>query len=144
MLKTNEAKGALNKMLRDAGFNIKKPDLTLIISIFKEFSKVDIDCSSDAFLFQCGVYNFTGEELFYWDIVRQFEIEVDNEYDHMEQLHFEVKFIPTQDLRKFNITKWSFELESDEYFSMVESLEEFTVPFKEYIPKSIAIYQEEV
>ena len=50
-----------------------------------------------ALLFQCGVYDFTGEELFYFDFVRQFTIEEDG---YMEQLHCEFVFEPIEELRK--------------------------------------------
>lgn len=40
---------------------------------FKAFGKEKVDGEEEAaLLFQCGVYNFTGEKRFYYDFVTQF------------------------------------------------------------------------
>ena len=45
-------------------------------AIFKEFGRKTVDGEEElALLFECGTYNFTGENLFYLDFVRQFATE---------------------------------------------------------------------
>ncbi|WP_237446498.1 hypothetical protein [Shimazuella alba] len=61
-------------------------------------------------MFQCGVYDFTGEELLYYDFVRQFTNEED---DPMEQLHCEFVFKPTNELKKLKTTEWYFDTDGD-------------------------------
>ena len=82
-----------------------------------------------ALLFQCGVYDFTGEELFYCDVVRQFAIE---EEGHLEQLHCEFVLELTKELRKLETSLMYFDYEGDVevFYSEVESLEEFKIPIK--------------
>ncbi len=75
-MKIQEAKRKLINLLEKAGINYKKPNPQVILDVYKEFATTKIDCSRDAFLFQCGVFKFTEKELFYWDFVRQFEIEI--------------------------------------------------------------------
>ncbi|WP_342541976.1 hypothetical protein MHH33_13060 [Paenisporosarcina sp. FSL H8-0542] len=60
---------------------------------FKSFGRQPVEGEEEiALLFQCGVYDFTGEKLFYFDFVRQFSVYEDNEYSGMEQLHCEFVF----------------------------------------------------
>lgn len=97
------------------------------------------------FHFQCGVYDFTGEELFYFDFVRQFTIYDDEEYSPMEQLHYEFVFEPTDDLRELETSQWYFENDGDveDFFIEIENMEEFKVPMKRK-PIRLSVYQEEV
>ena len=45
-------------------------------------------------------YDFTGEELFHFNFVRQFTVYEEDEYSHMEQLHCGFLFKPTDELRR--------------------------------------------
>lgn len=143
MIKTIQAKEVLENMLLKANFDKGLPNLDIIVDVYKGFSEIKVDCASDDFLFQCGVFDFTGERLFYWDIVRQFMIEKKNCYSHMEQLHFEVKFEPNTELENLMAIEWSTG-GLKEYFDRIAGSTEFALPFREYVPTSIEIYQEQV
>ena len=143
MIKPMEAKKTLEELLIKSDFEKQIPNRDIILGVFKEFSKIEVDCSHDNFLFQCGVFNFTGEDLFYWDIVRQFMIDKDHDYDHIEQLHFEIKFEPYKELEDFMIIEWSSD-DKDKYFDKIGNLTEFRLPLEKYKPKSVNIYQEQV
>jgi len=54
----------------------------------------------DMILFEIGTYSFTGEELFYFSLVKQVPAE-DDEY---RQLHIDVLYKPNVENRKFNTT----------------------------------------
>ncbi len=121
-------------------------DIEKVWEVFKSFGREPVEGEDEvALLFQCGVYDFTGEELFYFDFVRQFSIYNDDEYSHMEQLHCEFIFKPTNELRKLQITEWYFDYEGDieDFFSKIENLRKFKLPMKEK-PIRFSVYQEKV
>jgi hypothetical protein len=94
--------------------------------VFKAFTRLPVQCADDGVLFQCGVYDFTGQELFCFDFVRQFSIETDGEYDHMEQLHCEFTCEPHSGLRSLQATVWAYDFTTlGDYFRHVEQLQEF-------------------
>lgn len=145
MIKVRKAKKHLSEMLADAGVNMKQPSVLSVWDVFKSFSEVEVDCAGDALLFQAGVFNFTGEDLFYLDFVRQFVIESNGEYDHMEQLHCEFLFKPEEKLRELKINLWSYDCASfADFFGKVEQLREFQVPVAEHVPLKLNVEQEEV
>lgn len=78
-MKTTEAEPTLQRMMNAAGFDFTVPDPSLAWQVFKKFVENPVECADDGVLFQCGVYEFTGELLFYFDFCRQFAIEVDGE-----------------------------------------------------------------
>ncbi|WP_078548907.1 hypothetical protein [Litchfieldia alkalitelluris] len=107
-------------------------DLKYVWNTFKAFSKEKVEGEEDKeILFQCGVYDFTGEELFYFDFVRQFTAYEDNDYSHMEQLHCEFLFKAIDELKKLEVSEWSMDYDNiDEFFIHVESLQEFKLPLR--------------
>ncbi|MHB1484116.1 MAG: hypothetical protein ACYCYI_05585 [Saccharofermentanales bacterium] len=135
----------LNSMLNKAGFKTEKPDIYLLWKVFKQFSNVKFNVADDALLFQCGTYNFTGKDIFYWELIRQFSFEKNGEYDHMEQLHIEFLFDPAEDLAAFQDTVWTYDFESlKEFYENVEEHDSFNYPWKKYEPRGIKIFQEHV
>jgi len=130
-MQTSEAEKRLKAMLADAGFDMKRPNPQLAWDVFKSFMQEPVDCADDGVLFECGIYDFTGKELFTWGLVRQFSIDVDGEYDHMEQLHCTFRCAPTKELRKLEISLWAYDFGTmHEYFSKVEGLNEFQSPLQ--------------
>lgn len=119
-------------------------DIKKVWDTFKDFCEKSVEGEEDReVLFQCGVYDFTGEELFHFDFVRQFTVYEDDEYSHMEQLHCEFLFKPTVELRKLEVSEWSMDYdEIDDFFNHIESLQEFKIPFN-LKPIKSEIYQEE-
>lgn len=145
MLFEPKAVRELNTLLNRAGFKDDDPDINILWEVFKKFSEVKFNAADDALLFECGTYNFTGEDLFHWGLVRQFSFERRGEYDHMEQLHIEITFDPEEDLLAFQDTVWTYDFKSlDEFFEAVEKLESFNYPWKKYKPRGVRIFQERV
>lgn len=120
-------------------------DIKKVWETFKNFCKEPVEGEEDKeILFQCGVYDFTGEELFHFDFVRQFTVYEEDEYSHMEQLHCEFLFKPTVELRKLEVAEWSMDYDDiDDFLNHIENLQEFKIPFNLKAIKS-EIYQEEV
>lgn len=66
---------------------------------------------------------FTGEELFHFGFVRQFTVYEENEYSHMEQLHCEFLFKPTDELRSLEVSEWSMDYDDiDDFLNHIENL----------------------
>ncbi|MBZ5752952.1 MULTISPECIES: hypothetical protein [Metabacillus] len=118
-------------------------DVINIWGKFKSFAKEDVNDEEErAILFQCGIYNFTGEKLFYYDFVRQF---TDEEDGHIQQLHCEFVFEPIKELKKLEASEWYFDTdgEIDDFFNEIETLDEFKIPLN-HKPLGLNLYQEEV
>lgn len=118
-------------------------DITKVWEVYKSFAKEHVEGEEETvLLFQCGVYDFTGEKLFHFDFVRQF---TNGESGYMEQLHCEFVFEPTIALIKLEASEWYFDTdgELDDFFYEIENFEEFKSPLK-YTPLRLNIYQEKV
>lgn len=145
MIKAYEAEEVLNEMLSESDFDINNPSPKLAWEIFKKFANLKVDCADDALLFQCGVYDFTGEDLFHFEFVRQFSFEIDGEYDHMEQLRLTIYFKPNAELKELETNIWSYDFNSiDEYFNHVEKMNHFKILIEKFVPLQAEIEQEEV
>jgi len=79
-----------------------------IINTFEEMCKTPIE--EDLLLNEYGVYDFTGEDLFYYDLVRQYP---DGEGEYF-QLRVSIMFSPDEENRSLEDTLWSDD--SDENF----------------------------
>jgi hypothetical protein len=143
MISAEQACDQLKELLSKLRMDMHAPQVDEIVKLYHEFSKIEIECARDDFFFQCGVFDFTGERLFYWDIVRQFMINEYNDYSHMEQLHYELRFDPNIVLEEFQVIEWRIAY-IDTYFERLGELDEFRIPLEKYVPRSIHIYQEKV
>ena len=112
---------------------------------FKAFCKETVEGEEDKeILFQCGVYDFTGEDLFHFDFVRQFTVYEEDEYSHMVQLHCEFLFKPTDELSKLEVAEWSMDYDDiDDFLNHIENLQEFKITLN-LKPIKSEIYQEGV
>ncbi len=79
-----------------------------IINVFEEMCKTPIE--DDLLLNEYGVYDFNGEDLFYYDLVRQYPDGEDEYY----QLRVSIVFSPDEENRCLEDTLWSDD--SDENF----------------------------
>ena len=140
MISVMKAESYIKDMIGDNANDIKK-----VWETFKNFCKEPVEGEEDKeILFQCGVYDFTGEELFHFDFLRQFTVYEGDEYSHMEHLHCEFLFKPTVELRKLEVSEWSMDYDDiDEFFIHIENLQEFKIPLN-LKPIKSEIYQEEV
>jgi hypothetical protein len=126
-MKVAEAQARLEELLSKEGFSLDSPDLRIAWAGFKAFVLEPVDCAHDGVLFECGVYSWTGQELFYFGFVRQFTVDVDGDYDHMEQLHCQLSRLPTDELRLLETNLWleTFGKDYKSYFAAVEALPQF-------------------
>ncbi|WP_026567131.1 hypothetical protein [Bacillus sp. UNC41MFS5] len=140
MITVMNAESYLKNKIGEDTIDIKK-----VWETFKAFCKEPVEGEEDKeILFQCGVYDFTDEELFHLDFVRQFSVYEEDGYSRMEQLHCEFLFIPADELRKLEIEVWSMDYEDEEDFlNHIENLQEFKIPLN-LKPIKAEIYQEEV
>jgi hypothetical protein len=124
-----EVEARLKTLLRDGGFDFRNPDPELAWSIFKSFVQEPVECADDGILFQCGVYEWTGEPQFEFDFTRQFSTDdEDGEYEGMEQLHCKFSCDPDEELQELNTNLWAYDFATlDEYFEAVQALKEFQV-----------------
>lgn len=144
-MKTEKAEEFFKELLKKHGFDKKKPDLLTGWTVFKKMSAQPFDCAGDSLLFETGVYDFTGEALYYISLVRQFTIDVDGEYDYLEQLHLEFTYQPEECLKdqKTIIQTYDFDDDFQMFFEAVEKAEAFLLP-QEMIPAGVEIYMDEV
>ena len=102
MITVMNAESYLKNKIGEGANDIKK-----VWETFKAFCTEPVEGEEDKeILFQCGVYDFTGEELFHLDFVRQFTIYEEDEYSRMEQLHCEFLFKQIDELRKLETGEW--------------------------------------
>ncbi|HZH58185.1 MAG TPA: hypothetical protein VEY70_01105 [Metabacillus sp.] len=125
MITVKDAESYLKNKLGEDTNDIKK-----VWDTFKDFCKETVEGEEDKeILFQCGVYDFTGDKLFHFDFVRQFTIYEEDEYSHMEQLHCEFLFKPTDELSKLEIEEWSMDYDDiNDFLNHIENLREFQIP----------------
>lgn len=89
----------------------------------------------DMILFETGTYTFTGEELFYFSLVKQVPAE-DDEYC---QLHIDVLYKPKAENKKFHSAVWDDGLEED-IFDYIRNSEAFNYAKKDnYIKTDIYV-----
>ncbi|MBP1920891.1 hypothetical protein [Youngiibacter multivorans] len=145
MMDAHMALDVLNEMLNESGFDFDNPNPKLAWDVFKEFSNIKVDVSDDALLFQCGEYDHTGETLFHFELVRQFSFEVDEEYDHMEQLRLTIYYKPNEELKGLDKTVWTYDYNSkDEFFNELEKIDSIRIPLEKYVPFAAETDQEEI
>ena len=121
--KTESAEAFLRGMLKERGFLPKEPDVLVAWETFKAMCDVSFDCSEDELLFEAGIYDYSGKEMFCLSIVRQFTIiEEEGEYDYIEQLHMDFLYEPEEMLRDLSETIWTYDFDDDfgKFFDAVE------------------------
>ena len=140
MITVKNAESYLKNKIGEGTDDIKK-----VWETFKSFCKEDVEGEDDKeILFECGITDFSGEELFFYNFVRQFSIYSNDGYSHMEQLHCNYLFKLTNELSKLETGEWSMDFNNlDEFFNHVENLQEFKIPLN-LKPIKSEIYQEEV
>jgi len=145
-MKVREALPTLKQMMAEVGLDSTQLEPQQAWEVFKRFAARPVECASDGLLFQCGVYDFTGKPMFHFDFVRQFTIEKRGDCDHIEQLHIEFLFEPTQQVRDMRFNKWSFDFQSlDEFFRFIEAHQEFRATIESAVrPAHVKLYQERI
>lgn len=110
---------------------------------FKYFGREVFDEKGVGLLFQVGVFSFSGEPLFYFDLVAQFEVVDDEgEHDHYEQTHCELTCPVSEVLHSIQRNLWSFDFATAEaFFQAVEALPEFHVSLSGFPYKVRAFHE---
>lgn len=88
--------------------------LAEMVEAFREMCEISVG-DPDDLLFETGTYDFTGEKLFYFSLVRQFQFLSDEEY---VQLRLDVTYLPCPKTRFLLGRKWSSRINGD-FFHMV-------------------------
>lgn len=143
-MNTNDSERLLKEKLLAKGFNKDNMDLELAVSIFKEFFNTKFKCEDDAILWETGTFSFTGEKLFSCSLVRQFDFEIDDEYDHMEQLHLIIYYEPNEELNNLGKTIWTYDYDEDidKFFEAVKNDKSYLIPLTKYKPINFEVYFE--
>ena len=75
---------------------------------------------NDMLLFQTGIYDYTDEPLFYFDLVRQYP----NEDEEFYQIHVELSYKPSSENQKCNESIWNEEIDGD-FFEYIRNSESY-------------------
>jgi hypothetical protein len=143
----------LHDLLRARGIDPTRPaSVGETWEVFKEFAAIPFATEgpdSDGVLFQTGTFDFYGQDEFYLDFLRQFEL-VDRrgEHDHYEQLHCEFRFPVTDTTRSFGrFHQWWFPDDDAQgwadFAALVEHRPEF-IALRSIAPQAAKIEQEVV
>ena len=95
-----------------------KMTLEDMISTFEMMCQIPVE--NDMILFETGTFDFTGEPLFYFSLVRQFP----NEDDEYYQIHMDVLYKPTSQNKVFQSAVWNEDLDED-IFEYIRNSEAF-------------------
>lgn len=125
---TDQAQGILECILREIGCGGKSMNLRQALEAFRKFSETAFDCADDLLLWETGPFNSGDGTRFLCSLARQFSIEADGEYDHMEQLHLELFFDPAHLSSTPAVTLWSSDC-GDSFPAFFEAVEK-TDPFR--------------
>ena len=106
-----------------------------IINVFEEMCKTPVE--EDLLLYEYGVYDFTGEDLFYYDLVRQYPDGEDEYY----QLRVSIVFSPDEQNCNLQDTLWSDET-NEKFFDYIRKSDGYRYA-KSHKFKSIDIRREQ-
>lgn len=144
MISHVEALVQLEAALASAGFDRANPDPRAAWKAFQRFAATPVRVADDAFLFQCGVYDFTGRSQFHWGFTRQFTHEEDGDYEGMEHVELNLLYDTAPELMEFETTLWSYDFATlEEWVKAVEQLPEFRMALDRN-PVGCEVRQEEV
>lgn len=109
-------------------------DMTLdeMLDAFAEVCQIPVKAEEDddTLLFETGVYDFTGENLFYFSVTRQFPDESGEYY----QLHLDVMYRVTPENKKLSACSWSDEVDGD-FFDYIRSTTDYKTSKEQSILK---------
>lgn len=91
------------------------------IDAFEEMAHIPLETESDDLLFEAGHYDFTGEEMFWLSLTRQFDTPDPDDSEYL-QLQLRILFKPEDVPMKYSITEWS-NGDQAAFFSMIRHSE---------------------
>ena len=90
----------------------------------------------DSLLFETGTFDFTGEKLFYFSLVKQFSSDDDEYY----QIHIDILYEPDSENKKFSDSFW--DETGDEIINYIKDSKEYKYA-QNHKCKNIDIYMDE-
>lgn len=108
-----------------------------MIDAFSQMCQTSVG-EPDDLLFETGTYGFTGENLFYFSLVRQFKFMSGDEY---VQLHLDVLYTPGLSTVSLFDTTWDSQVDGD-FFDMVKASRAYAV-VKDMIPVQVNVWIDE-
>lgn len=88
----------------------KKQDSMTVEQILDAFEARNRELAEgESILFEAGIYNFTGEDFFYFSLVKQYP----NEDDEYVQEHTDILFKPDAENRDLKECVWNFNIEEN-------------------------------
>ncbi len=88
----------------------KKQDSMTVEQILDAFEARNRELAEgESILFEAGIYNFTGEDFFYFSLVKQYP----NEDDEYVQEHTDILFKPDAENRDLKECVWNFDIEEN-------------------------------
>ncbi|MEM5768998.1 MAG: hypothetical protein AAGU32_12030, partial [Bacillota bacterium] len=101
------------------------------VSCFESMCSIKIESKEDDLLYETGTFNFTGKNMFYFSLVRQFRGE-DQEDEYM-QLHLDILYDPTKETKRFSNVEWS-DGDFSNFFKLVKSSKAYIYLVENKIP----------
>lgn len=95
----------------------KDTSLESIVATFEQMCSISV--KGDMILFETGTFDFSGEENFYFSMVRQFP----NDEEEFYQLHVDVLYEPTEKNKDYQQTTWNEEIDENIFGYIKNSLE---------------------
>lgn len=117
-----------------------KNTLEELIAAFESMCKVPIEGTEkeqEMILFETGTFDFTGEPLFYFSLVRQYP----NEEEEFCQIHMDIHYKPDEANQRFSASVWDADIEED-IFDYVRKSEVYSVLASKSIYK-VDVYMDE-
>lgn len=106
-----------------------------IVSVFEKMCQIPVE--NDLVLFETGTFDFTGEPLFYFSLVRQFP----NDDEEYFQVHVVVQYKPTNENKVFEEAIWNEDI-TENIFDYIRASKAFAyAENNEYV--HVEIYMDE-
>lgn len=112
--------------------------LSQLVDTFEEMSRLPVGSDDDALFFETVTDNFTGIELFFFTLVRQYPNPEGGHY----QLHMDVIYEPNEANQHFACALWQKDMEGD-FFDSVRRSPAYLSAQNERIIK-VSVYLDEV
>lgn len=111
----------------------KKMMIDEIVNVFEKMCQIPVE--NDMILFETGTFDFTGENLFYFSLVRQFP----NDEEEYFQIHVDILYQPTSKNEAFQEAVWNDDLDEN-IFDYIRNSQAFNYAINdEYVRVEIYI-----
>lgn len=111
--------------------------LSELVDVFQKMCRIPVESETDMILFETGIFDFMGESLLYFSLVRQ----LDGEYDEYVQIHLDIMFKPDKKNAKFDKADW-YEFIDENVFEEIKKSKEYLY-LKNFDVYKIDIYTDE-